>query len=179
MKKFKDSRELRLANHDYSSEGYYFLTFNTKNKAPFLGKIIKGMMSLNELGCIAAKFWQQIPNYFSNVILDEWIIMPNHIHGIIQLSEFCGATPWSGPTEPNRNKFCQFGDMVPKSISSIINQFKGSVKRWANDNGHSYFFWQSRFYDRIIRSEDELNRIRQYIRNNPMKWELQKEGLAD
>ena len=84
MKLYKQYRKpLRLLDYDYSSGGYYFITICTKNKTPFFGKIETENMMLNNYGEIAEKYWIQIPEYYQNVILDEYVIMPNHIHGIV------------------------------------------------------------------------------------------------
>ena len=93
--------------------------------------------------------------------------MPNHVHGIIQIENYDRRNaPWRVPTK--------FGPLVKNSLSSIINHYKGNVKRCCNKNNFEHFAWQTRFYDRIIRTDEELNRIRQYIQNNPLKWELDR-----
>ncbi|MGM0495769.1 MAG: transposase [Bacillota bacterium] len=95
--------------------------------------------------------------------------MPNHIHGIIQIDngyDDCRNAPWRVPTGIH--------PLVKNSLSSILNHYKGGVKKYCNKNNFEYFAWQTRFYDRIIRNEQELNNIRQYILDNPLKWNLEK-----
>ena len=111
-----------------------------------------------EIGKVAREFWQQIPLHFPFVELDEFIVMPNHVHGIIFINK-PEETTWI----PNN-----FGSQS-RNLASIIRGFKASVKRFANQNNIE-FEWQSRYHDRIIRSYAELDNIREYIINNPIKW---------
>lgn len=194
---FKLSKQYRLPGYDYSRVGAYFITICTKDRACYFGEIVDAKMELSEIGRIAETFWLEIPDRFKNIKLDAWVIMPNHVHGILMIEEdggdigcegdfsggniVCGKnvcrdaprrvpTPMGVPTS---------GDVVtpqlgirplPKnSISSIINHFKGNVKRHCNKNDIA-FAWQSRFHDRIIRNERALNVIRRYIVNNPARW---------
>jgi len=140
-------------------------------------------MKLSEIGKIAKKYWLEIPKHFKNTRLDEFIIMPNHIHGIIVIEYKINKikiinnveTRHGVSLQKNENNFNQFSKMVKNSISSIINQFKSSVKRYANKN-QIPFHWQPRFYDHIIRNEKSLDEIRQYIKTNPLKWEEDEEN---
>jgi putative transposase len=173
-------KSIRLSNWDYSANGFYFITICTNNMECVFGEIKNGIMGLSEIGCIAAKFWQDIPKHFTDVILDEWIVMPNHVHGSIGI---CDETNQS-PVETRHGaslhgvRLNKFGPMIPKSVSSIINHFKGAVVRWCNKNG-CYFQWQPRYYDRIIRNENELNRIREYIQYNPVMWERDRNNKME
>jgi len=143
-------------------------------------------MGLNELGVVAYKCWEEMPKHFPNALLDEFVIMPNHVHGIIVienpsnpvLTRHGVLTNISTPVEtrhgaslPNADTF---GPLKTKSIPSIINHYKGSVKRTANKIGFYDFAWQPSYYDHIIESEESLNRIRGYIRFNPEKWEIDR-----
>ena len=165
----------RLKNWDYSQEGAYFITICTQNMTCFFGDIKNGKMKLNEIGEIAHKYWQEIPNHFPNTILDEFVIMPNHVHGILIIAKKIASpnveTPNLGvSTERNTNHKPEW---KPNSLGSIINQYKRICtieSRSINPN----FTWQPRYYDRIIRNKNELNRIREYIINNPLKWELDR-----
>ena len=173
MKRFKDNRQYRLPHWDYRSDGYYFITICTKNRKDFFGKIKNGIIGLSDIGCIAAKFWQEIPRHFNNVELGTWVIMPNHIHGIIVINN--SIKPSVGPRDLaglqarlNKNRF---GPLISNSLSSIIHGFKSSVKRFCNKNGNQNFAWQSRYWDRVIRNEEELMKIHKYIEFNPHKWD--------
>jgi len=155
-------KTIRLSDWDYSSPGYYFVTICTKDKQCYFGEIISGIMKYSSIGKKTVSLWNQIPQHFSHIELDEWIIMPNHIHGIIIFNEKIGS---QGVTN-------QFSKSIPGSLSVIINQFKASVTRWCNQNDFKNFSWQKSFYEHIIRSEKSLSSIREYIHNNPLKWDL-------
>jgi REP element-mobilizing transposase RayT len=169
MKNHPNRKPNRLKDYDYSQDGYYFVTLCTKNRENFFGKIKNGKMILNKYGDIAKKCWLEIPEHFSHVILDEFIIMPNHVHGILIIKN---------KTVGNKN-FCSqeipWQTKLSKSLSSIIRGFKiGVTKYFCEKNNHD-FQWQKSFYDHIIRNEESLFKIREYIQNNPLKWELGKD----
>ena len=165
----------RLKNWDYSKSGYYFVTICTKDKKCFFGEIENEKIILNEIGEIAHNEWGETEKIRSNIKLDEFIVMPNHIHGILIIAKKIASpneeTPRRGvSTERNLNHKLEW---KPNSLGSIINQFKSictKQSRLINPN----FAWQSRFHDHIIRDENELNQIREYIINNPLKWELDR-----
>jgi len=144
----------RLKGYDYRSPGAYYITIVTKNRKCYFGHIDKVEMILNEFGKIANDFWKEIPLHFSNAILDEYIVMPNHVHGIIILIEI---------------SLLDTKTKKPQPLGVIINQFKRACTIEIRKYNFS-FGWQSRFHDHIIRNEESLNRIRQYIINNPKNW---------
>ncbi|MCL4549782.1 MAG: hypothetical protein M1495_14565 [Bacteroidetes bacterium] len=117
-------------------------------------------MIVNGLGQIVENCRKEIPNHFQNVELDYNVIRQNHIHGIIIIN----------PTVETPDR----ASLRLPALGLVINQFKGSVKRWANKNGYSAFAWQARFYDRIIRNEQELYNIRKYMEQNPLNRELER-----
>lgn len=158
-------KSIRLKGWDYSKEGLYFITICTKNKECLFGSVQNGTMELNEIGWIADQYWKEIPKHYHHVKLHEFILMPNHLHGIIQI-----VSQYNADDDYNAPQTRKFGNPIPGSISTIINQYKSSVKRWCNQNGYENFKWQSRFHDHIIGSTEEFNRIERYIRNNPMNW---------
>lgn len=170
--------------------GYYFITICTKNREMFFGDVINGKMVLSGIGKVVVKYWLEIPNHFDNVILDEFVVMPNHVHGILIID--CGdddtvetrhgASPVEKKTRHGaslREYKNKFGPLVKNSLSSIANHFKGNVKRYCNKNNFKYFIWQERFYDRVIRNEFELNNVRNYILNNPIKWHRDRNNSED
>jgi REP element-mobilizing transposase RayT len=161
--KIHHRRSVRLKDYDYSQFGSYFVTLCVQGKEFLFGDVKNGTVVLSPIGKIAQEHWMEIPNHFSNVTLDEFIIMPNHLHGIICIQPV-GAQNFV----PLRN---QFKKIIPKSIGTIIRAYKSSVTHWCNKNGYSSFKWQRNFYERVIRNENELNRIREYIVTNPLKWE--------
>ena len=173
---FKRSKERKHIRHkfwDYSSDGYYFVTICTKNMKHFFGEVQSIIMELSDIGCIVYEQWIKTAKLRNNVILDEFIIMPNHIHVVIQIfnpsvGTHCNASLRNNRFGPQRN-----------NLASIVRGFKSSVKRICNQNNIP-FEWQSRFYDHIIRNEKSLKNIRRYIKLNPLKWECDKnnpEGL--
>ncbi len=176
---YKLKKQYRLPSHDYSSNGYYFVTICTRNHRHFLGEIVDArrsasvpQMNLSRIGKIAKQFWLEIPNRFSYAKLDEFVIMPNHVQGIIiidnQENDDRRRAPWRART---------FGPLAKDSLSSIINHYKGNVKRWCNKNGFEDFVWQPKFHDSIIRDDRSLYYIQRYIKNNPSKWALDRNNL--
>jgi len=176
--KFKDKYRIasaRLQGFDYGSNGAYFVTINTKNRESYFGKIVNGIMGLSEMGCQAWKCWYEIPNHFPFVILDEFVVMPDHVHGVIFIDKTV-SQPIPMPTVetqdfaslPNHKITNKFGPQS-KNLASIIRGFKIGVTKFIHEHDVD-FTWQPRFHDRIIRNEGELNRIRQYIKDNPNNW---------
>ena len=162
--------------HDYS-QGSYFITICTKNRECFFGHISNLYIEFSTLGKIARQLWMNIPDTFHGVRLDEFVIMPNHVHGIITIEKIyrqttCRNTPRRVPTTKHIRNGLQ--PLSKNSLSSIINHYKGGVTKYCRKNKLEFFEWQPRFYDRVIRDHKELYRIRQYIRNNPKKWIQEK-----
>jgi putative transposase len=175
----------RLKGWDYRSAGYYFVTICTQNRVHYFGEVAKGDMRLSIVGEIAARFWTEIPSHHTQVELDEFVVMPNHVHGIIVIVdgvETLHATSLpatSLPATSLRNQ--KMSDISPKagSVGAIVRSYKSAVSRWAGENGIASFEWQSRFYDHIIRDEISFKQIRQYIFDNPVKWESDHENPAN
>jgi len=158
----------KLQNWDYSNNGYYFVTICTKNKDKYFGEIKNEEMILNDIGKIAEKYWQEIPKHFDFVVLDEFIVMPNHIHGIIIIDKNNFVETQDVASLQLKHKQNKFGPQS-RNLASIIRGFKIGVTKYSNQNNIN-FQWQPRFYDRIIRTEQELSNIREYIAFNPEKW---------
>ena len=186
----------RYRGYDYSSPGKYFITICTKNKIRYFGKIENRKMILSELGIIAEKFWREIPGHFPNIKLDEFIIMPDHIHGILIINGdyFVQAPNLGASTDSTKIilpgkllkasnldastdsikiilpvKLLKASNLGASTIGSIINQFKRICTITIKTRGFD-FAWQPRYYDHIIRTRIELYRIRKYIRENPEKF---------
>ncbi len=164
-------RSIRLKNYDYSQEGYYFITICTKYSKDYFGEIKNGKMHLNEIGNIIYDEWIKTGQIRTNVHLDLFVIMPNHFHELIIINDQLSVGTCRGMPLQQRQ---QFGKPISNSLPIIINQFKSSVKRICNKNGFKYFEWQRNYYEHIIRNENDLARIRDYILNNPIKWELKE-----
>jgi REP element-mobilizing transposase RayT len=156
----------RLPEYDYSNAGWYYVTICTQDHVHQFGKVINEKMILNNIGKIADKCWKNIEALHKHVELDEYIIMPNHIHGIIIIS-YVGDANFASPT-----------DRTKMELSKLIQQFKRActieIKSLHPKNN---FKWQRSFYDRIIRNERELHNVRKYIIQNPLKWELERDVI--
>ncbi|MBD2480494.1 transposase [Planktothrix sp. FACHB-1365] len=172
----------RLPYYNYAASGWYFVTICTKDKLWFFGDIVSSNIKFSAMGEIANKFWSDIPNHFQDVYLDAYIIMPNHVHGIIVIErshneehgETRHGTSLQGTDESNK-----FAPLKRGSLQAIINAYKSSVTRWCRKNGYDNFAWQPRFYDHIIRDEQALVKIQEYIVNNPAKWDEDQDNPAN
>jgi REP element-mobilizing transposase RayT len=169
-------RSIRLKDYDYSQAGAYFLTICTYNRKCLLGEVINGEMVLNELGKVVEREWLRATEIRSHVELDEFIILPNHIHGIIVVNESNVRATCRSP-EGEGTSPLQKGPRSA-SIGAIIAGFKSAVTRQINDlRGTPYTpVWQRNYYEHVIRNEDNLDEIREYIVNNPLKWDLDSEN---
>ena len=140
-------RYIRLRNYDYSQPGLYFITVCTWERKWMLGDIVNGEMSLNIAGSIAQSLWSALPERFPHVELDQYIIMPNHMHGIVAL-----VKPSSIP------------------LREVVRTFKGATTYRIRAEDKPDFAWQRNYYEHVIRNDEDLDRIRQYIVNNPASW---------
>ncbi len=153
-------RSIRLKNFDYSSPGAYFVTICAYNRQKLFGDILDGQMILNEPGEYAKSCWLAIPEHYPDIKLDGWVVMPDHIHGIIWIMK-------SGDNFQIQNRFQH---IIPHSIGCIVRGFKIGVTKWYRERVPGMVVWQRNYYEHIIRSEGELMRIRKYIANNPRDW---------
>ena len=195
----------RLKGWDYSASGYYHVTICAKLKFPYFGFIRNGEMHPSKLALIVRKCWYDLPHHYSNCRLDEFNVMPDHVHGVILIDNGDRDENAVGVEEEIEMGFYDFGkkkngkpglvetghgafietDRRPVSTGTgkryslfeIIRAFKSFSSRRINEYLHTpgRQFWQSRFFDNIITSDEELNYIRYYVRNNPRLWELKKE----
>lgn len=167
----KHRRSIRIPHFDYSQPGYYFVTVCTEDRKEYFGNVESGVMCLSEIGAVAERCLRDIPNHFDNVELDEIVVMPNHVHMVTAIVSRVGAQHIV-PLPDQRNTFQH---VVPGSLGSIIRGFKIGVTKWSRENGKP-FGWQPNYYEHIIRNERSLERIREYITHNPLKWELDVEN---
>jgi len=163
--KFK-RRSIRLPEYDYSKPNAYFITICSFNKQMIFGNISDEKTALSEIGDIVKRYLIEIPNHFENVFIDDYIIMPNHIHFILSI---VGVQNF----EPIRNEYQK---IIPKSIGSIIRAYKAFVTRRCKTEGYETKIWQRNYFEHIIRNDEDLFRIREYIQNNPLQWELDEEN---
>lgn len=158
----KQRKKNRHSQYDYSAVGYYFVTICCADHKDLFGDIFRGAIRLNRIGKIVDNNWRMIETLHKGIELDEYIIMPNHIHGIIIITE-------------DYNETSHEDDRTKMTLSKLIAQFK---RQCTIDVKQKFNFteklWQRSFYDRIIRNDKELYRIRKYIIQNPLKWEIEK-----
>jgi putative transposase len=169
-------RSVRLQGYDYSRPGAYFVTICIEHRDKRLfGDIKNGAMCLNELGTIVRDEWLTTARMRPNVEIDEYVIMPNHIHGIIIIRDGRGPLQ-RAPTVHQQNE--QFGKPTSNSIPTIVRLFKSAtikrINRLRNTPGHPV--WQRNYYDHIIRDEQSLFQIRTYIKNNQLDWDSDEEN---
>ncbi len=189
-------KSARLANWDYRNNGIYFLTICTKDREHFFGDIEKAEMKLNPIGELAHKYWNEIPKHFSFVKLGEFVIMPNHVHGILIIEQNqnfdnvtnsnvvetlqcnvstrqCNVPTHQCNVPTDKSKKMASISPKPGSISTIIRSYKSVVTKNARKL-HADFGWQSRFHDHIVRNKKSFHNISNYIINNPKNWKEDK-----
>ncbi|HHS50226.1 MAG TPA: transposase [candidate division Zixibacteria bacterium] len=174
MKKQTGNRKsIRIKGFDYSSAGAYFVTINTKNQSNIFAVVNDGIITLSEYGKIAKQCWLDIPNHFTNVELDVFVIMPNHIHGILFLNEYYDkGEACLAPTQSNVSD--------KGTVGNIVGSFKSAVTKRINDiRGLSgATIWQRNYYEHVIRHDSDLDELRRYITNNPKQWDNDEYNLG-
>ena len=176
-------RTIRLRGWDYTQTGAYFITLCVQNRECLFGDVINGEMWLNDFGEIVLDEWHRTADVRCEITLDAFVVMPNHVHGIIVINNADGALNHGhcitvgaarrvAPIATNR--------LVPRSIGAIIGQFKSiSTKRINAQCGvYGISTWQRDYYEHIISNGGELNRIRKYIMDNPRHWKSDRENLG-
>ena len=163
-------RSIRLRHHDYSRAGAYYITVCTDGRKLLFGEVIDDEVKLNELGRIAAEEWSKSAQVRSEIELDAWVVMPNHVHGIVMIA---GRERGDQPVAPT-------GGLRSRSLGALIGGFKSAATSRINamrcTPGASV--WQRNYYEHVIRDESALNRIRQYIVDNPARWSEDPENPA-
>jgi len=198
-------RSIRLKGYDYTQAGVYFVTIVTQNRACLFGDIVAGEVRLNAFGQAVAETWLWLATQYGYVELDEWVVMPNHLHGIVVITDTDNGCPTDGGgvgggsrTAPTVIGATGGGDGVGggsrtaptviastapmvkrKPLGRLIGAFKTvSTKRINEYRGTpGVVVWQRNYYEHIIRDERSLNRIREYIAANPLRWHLDRENV--
>ena len=183
-------RAIRLQRYDYSNKGVYFVTICTEKRVQMFGEVSDGVMHVNERGEIAQRMWDTLPERFPGVELDAFIVMPNHIHGVLirtqrQHVESTAQSQEMLETQETR-KTPEYQGMVDtkgvlhayrthpqrgQMLNEMIRTFKAITSFAIRKSGTSAFAWQREYYETIIRSETQLDYVRAYIANNPTTWQ--------
>ena len=189
-------RSIRLKGYDYAREGLYFITICCFENKHLFGKIVDGVVMLNEAGRVAERCWKEIPEHFRDVVLHEFVIMPNHVHGILEIvgakneedGNGAGAkmknngnnennadregaknfSPVRGDIIGNRNS--PLPQSPSRTIGSVVRGFKIGVTKWMRQHTDVVNVWHRNYYDIIIRNEQSYDNISKYIVNNPINW---------
>lgn len=188
-------KQIRIPGYDYTRSGAYFVTICTQMKRQIFGDIVDGEMNLNHCGQIAFDCWNEIPNHFPNIELGKFVIMPNHMHGILMIVDDAGGDM----ARDGRGSACHRGDMAcdgrgsacrtptpmrqtltmerfgkptSGSIPTIIRSYKSAVTNLIHKlpGFAEIIIWQRNYYEHIIRSDEAWARIDAYIESNPMNW---------
>ncbi len=182
-------RSIRLPDFDYTQAGAYYITVCTYNRGCIFGEILRGEMFLNDMGRIVVDEWEQTMNKRANVELDEFIMMPNHLHGIVIITQpfqqrddigvgirrgvlqYAPTTPKYAPNPPNKLQ------SPSQTIGAIVRGFKSATTKRINELRQSprQPVWQRNYYEHVVRNEADLDRIRTYILNNPANWKEDSE----
>ena len=168
-------RSIRLKGYDYSQPGAYFITVVTQDRAHVFGEVVDGQMRLNEAGRMVQADWQRTAEIRPRVDLDAFVVMPNHVHGIIVLTAGCRGTLQRAPT----HTVGQFGKPTSDSVPTIVRLFKSATTCRINEmrGTPGAPVWQRNYYEHIIRDDAALQRIREYVASNPVQWDLDRENL--
>jgi REP element-mobilizing transposase RayT len=183
----RQRRSIRLRGYDYARAGAYFVTVCVQDRECLLGQIVEDEMRLSEAGQMVQSVWDELPERYPGVDVDQFVVMPNHVHGIMVLTGIVGAPPrgcpddamgdnWDGQARgPAPTGGLSLPDVVHRFKSFTTAQYRHGVKNqgWTPFPGR---LWQRNYYEHVVRNDDELGRIRQYIADNPASWALDPEN---
>lgn len=162
-------RSIRLPGYDYTKAAAYFVTMCTFQRKCAFAEIHNGQLRLSEIGRIAQECWVGIPSHFPHARLDAYVIMPNHIHGILMIAD-----------GPRRSAVPRLRTVAPGSLGAIVRAFKAATTRRATMmHGIREPLWQRNYYEHIVRSEESLQKIREYICDNPVRWHSDPDNPAN
>jgi len=169
-------RSIRLSGYDYAQSGAYFVTICTQNRACLFGTVTDGEVRLNDAGRIIQNMWSELPGRFSQIDVDSFVAMPNHIHGVIVVgAQF--IAPSNSPPDMVEDAARGAMNRAP-TVGEVIRVYKAVSARAIRSTISADFRWQRNYYEHIIRNEESLNRIRQYIVDNPIRWDLDRDNPA-
>ena len=158
-------RSIRLDGYDYSSAGAYFISIVAQGRLCLFGNVVDGVMRLNDAGKMVRRVWDGMSDRFPLIAMDGFVVMPNHVHGVIFIHQ---PAPTAGvaPT---------LGDVV-RALKSVTTVEYGRGVRGMGWQRFEKRLWQRNYYERVVRNESELGAIREYIANNVVNWELDREN---
>ena len=164
----RSRRSIRLKGFNYSTDGAYFLTICVRNRECLLGEIQCGKMVLNDYGEIVRYVWEGLPKQVLDIYLDEYVIMPNHFHAILVIDKSVDSANVYDGLDVNEAK-----DRRKMLLPKVVGRFKMLAAKAINQSREiEGSFWQRNYHENVIRSEEDLQRVREYIVNNPMQWEM-------
>ncbi|MCK6622694.1 MAG: transposase [Calditrichaceae bacterium] len=179
MKPRPARKKIRLANYDYSTPGAYFITVCVQDRRCVFGEIHQGQMYLNARGKIVQNQWEWLHRQYDYLVLDSFVVMPNHFHAILVIGE-------NDPVRNGRDRSVRDTDSTPgnpdsphrkfKPVPELMGAFKTTSSKFIHQSGLADFRWQKSYYDHIIRNERELHNIRRYIETNPVRWAMDIEN---
>lgn len=160
-------RSIRLKSYDYAQAGAYFVTICAYQRACLFGEIMGEAVDLSTTGSVVVGCWEEIPQHFPGIELDAFVVMPNHLHAIIVIDDHGMASQ-----PPVHEALLRPSGPRPRSLGSIIGQFKAASSKRINVLRATNIppVWQRNYFERIIRNDDELRRVREYMANNPLRW---------
>jgi REP element-mobilizing transposase RayT len=172
---------IRLPGYDYSQAGAYYLTILSLKKEHLFGEVVGGVVELSPAGEIVQKEWLRIPRHFTNVVLDAFVIMPNHVHGIVVSMEggvHTGSTTSQSHAQSESLTTPTRLGSQPGSLPAIVQNFKSISSRKINNllKSPGSTIWHRNYYEHIIRDEADFERVVTYIQQNPLKWEEAGDG---
>lgn len=178
-------RSIRLPEYDYSQPGAYFVTLVVSQRRPLFGKVEAGEMILNDLGRLVADAWSALPATFNHCEVDEWIVMPDHFHGILWLHDLCPAGEAAGRVLAFQSEqdfpaasplHLHLSGPAAGSLGAVIRHFKSITRCRINVTRRKPGtpVWLRNYFERIVRNQDELDRAREYILNNPLQWQIDR-----
>jgi REP element-mobilizing transposase RayT len=185
-------RSSRLRGYDYSQAGAYFVTICAQDRECLFGDVVYGEMRLNDAGIMVRDVWLKIPGHFSYADIDEFVVMPNHFHGIVVIcndncrGEVSSPIPFvSSISKINQGRGIPEGGETPplqrRTLGQIVAYLKYQSTKQINEirNTPGFPLWQRNYYEHIIRSEEEMKRTREYIINNPLKWSEDEDNAVN
>ena len=170
-------RSIRLHDYDYAQAGAYFVTIVAKNHACLFGELIGSAMRLNQFGVIVQSCWEDLPVHYPNVELDAFVVMPNHLHGIVVITDGTVGARHASPL-PHASPLQLPHGTAPGSLGTMIGSFKSAAAKRVNKSRDTPGapVWQRNYYEHIIRDEKDLERIREYIDANSFNWTQDEEN---